>query len=75
MSQKNSSPQILHNIEIGRICNETNNVRKIQQLIVKALGIVDQHRRSDRDNYITVNYTGLIIKNRTASEHYLEMWN
>uniref|UniRef100_A0A0N5B5X6 Metalloendopeptidase n=1 Tax=Strongyloides papillosus TaxID=174720 RepID=A0A0N5B5X6_STREA len=64
----------LHDIEIGGMCNKPTDVGKIQQLIGKALGMVDQHRRPDRDNYITINYTDLIF-NRTLADHYLEKWN
>uniref|UniRef100_A0A0K0FSM5 Metalloendopeptidase n=1 Tax=Strongyloides venezuelensis TaxID=75913 RepID=A0A0K0FSM5_STRVS len=68
----NIDESTLHTIRIGKNCSGENDVGKIQQLIGKALGMVDQHRRPDRDNYISINYTGI---NKTMWEPYLEKWN
>uniref|UniRef100_A0A0N5BU73 Metalloendopeptidase n=1 Tax=Strongyloides papillosus TaxID=174720 RepID=A0A0N5BU73_STREA len=68
----NTNSSILHTILIGQNCSGKNDVGKIQQLVGKAFGMIDQHRRPDRDNYISINYTGI---NKTMWEPYLEKWN
>uniref|UniRef100_A0A0N4ZJS5 Metalloendopeptidase n=1 Tax=Parastrongyloides trichosuri TaxID=131310 RepID=A0A0N4ZJS5_PARTI len=49
------SSTTLHNISLGVNCS--NNIPRIQTLIATALGLINQHNRPDRDNYISINMT------------------